>query len=74
MAAAGWRILETGDIEGITTSSTSGLSGGGTSGTPSLSVSPNSATAGTIDQETKYSSETFLIVIILKKHKLLQIL
>ena len=43
-----WIAAETGDIEGITTSSTSGLAGGATSGTPSLSVSPNSATAGTI--------------------------
>ena len=43
-----WIAAESGDIEGITTSSTSGLAGGATSGTPSLSVSPNSATSGTI--------------------------
>ena len=43
-----WIAAEAGDIEGITTSATSGLSGGATTGTPSLSVSPNSATSGTI--------------------------
>jgi len=43
-----WITAESGDIEGITTSSTSGLDGGATSGTPSLSVKPNSATSGTV--------------------------
>tara|TARA_R100000773_G_scaffold15560_5_gene14154 strand:+ start:5997 stop:6446 length:450 start_codon:yes stop_codon:yes gene_type:complete len=43
-----WITAEKGDIEGITTSSTSGLDGGATTGTPSLSVKPNSATSGTI--------------------------
>jgi hypothetical protein len=43
-----WIAAESGDIEGITTSSTSGLAGGATTGTPSLSVSPSLATAGTI--------------------------
>ena len=47
-SGSAWISAETGDIEGITTSSTSGLAGGATSGTPSLSVSPNSATSGTI--------------------------
>jgi len=43
-----WIGAEAGDIEGITTSSTSGMAGGATSGTPSLSVKPNSATSGTV--------------------------
>ena len=43
-----WIGAEAGDIEGITTSATSGLAGGATSGTPSLSVSPTSATSGTV--------------------------
>ena len=47
-SGSSWISAESGDIEGITTGSTSGLAGGATSGTPSLSVSPNSATSGTI--------------------------
>jgi hypothetical protein len=43
-----WIGAEAGDIEGITTSATSGMAGGATSGTPSLSVKPNSATSGTV--------------------------
>lgn len=43
-----WIGAEAGDIEGITTSATSGLAGGATSGTPSLSVAPTSATSGTV--------------------------
>jgi hypothetical protein len=43
-----WIGAEAGDIEGITTSGTSGMAGGATSGTPSLSVKPNSATSGTV--------------------------
>ena len=43
-----WQTAEAGDILGITTSATSGMAGGATTGTPSLSVKPNSATSGTV--------------------------
>mgnify|MGYP003108750152 CR=1 FL=1 len=46
-SGAAWISAETGDIEGITTSATSGLNGGAVSGTPSLVVDPTRLTDGT---------------------------
>tara|TARA_A100001515_G_scaffold25149_1_gene19298 strand:- start:564 stop:1463 length:900 start_codon:yes stop_codon:yes gene_type:complete len=42
-----WIAAELGDIEAVTTSSTSGLSGGGSSGSIALSIAPNQATTAT---------------------------
>tara|TARA_R100000664_G_C2677920_1_gene87173 strand:+ start:18 stop:473 length:456 start_codon:yes stop_codon:yes gene_type:complete len=47
-SGSAWISAETGDIEGVTTSSTSGLSGGATSGTVALTIAPAQATSGTV--------------------------
>ena len=47
-SGSAWISAETGDIEGVTTSSTSGLSGGATSGTVALTIAPNLATSATV--------------------------
>jgi len=47
-SGSSWISAETGDIEGVTTSSTSGLSGGATSGTVALTIAPNLATSATV--------------------------
>ena len=44
-----WYTPTTGDIEGITTASNSGLAGGATSGTPSLSLDMNNLTAASVN-------------------------
>ena len=44
-----WFTPTTGDIEGITTASNSGLAGGATSGTPSLSLDMNNLTAASVN-------------------------
>ena len=47
-SGSAWISAETGDIEGVTTSSTSGLSGGATSGTVALTIAPAQETSGTV--------------------------
>ena len=43
-----WIAAELGDIEAVTTSSTSGLSGGGSSGSIALQIAPSQATSATV--------------------------